>query len=382
MHIVFFWIWIQPCPQDRFGVPLPEEDRMGGSENAIPGHAGVVKGLTAPAATYVPSAALLQGNGPALLRALDRELKHGLLHLVNRGLLPQGLDLTAALAGESNVLHTVAAPLLPAAAKFAGASSVWEAARVYGAASRADARHGVPPGMLRPRVSAQTGSEETDIDGSSASEADTPGSPAPVGRVFNASPENLARSAALLSRPQPAWDELRSTAAQHVADADVAADAAGDEGRTYEQLMDEHSGHFIVIRKGETLDNTPEFASFQRVCEDLWPVVASLLLQIEAICVQYDVPTATVNGRKLAALAEEAEHGAECRLETLLACIDNIHEVAAVLQAPGQRFRGPQGREAAAVVLQAYQRGRLARKVRSGDVTHCTCMGSCTGVPA
>ena len=117
----------------------------------IPAHAGIVKGLNAPPATYIPSAPHLQGNSPALLRALDRELKHGLLHLVNRGLLPQGLDLTAALAGESNVLHTVAAPLLPAQTKFAGASSVMEAAKVYGAASRADARNAVDAGRYAPR---------------------------------------------------------------------------------------------------------------------------------------------------------------------------------------------------------------------------------------
>ena len=139
---------------------------------------------------------------------------------------------------------------------------------------------------------------------------------------------------------------------------------ADDAGRKYEELMDEHSGHYIVIRKGETLDSTPEFESWQRVCAEQWPAVASLLLQIEAICVQYDVPTATVDGRKLAALAEEVDAGVQCRLEALLACIENIQEVAAVLQAPGQRFRGPNGRDAAAVVVQAYLRGRLARRVR------------------
>ncbi|NJR43377.1 MAG: hypothetical protein HC767_12660 [Akkermansiaceae bacterium] len=128
--------------------------------------------------------------------------------------------------------------------------------------------------------------------------------------------------------------------------------------------MDEHSRHYIIIRKGETLDHTPEFESFQRVCAEQWPAVASLLLQIEAICVQYDVPTATVNGKMLSELANEVDLGAVCTLESLLSCIENIQEVAEVLQRPGQRFKGPSGRDAAAVVIQTYQRGYMARLVR------------------
>jgi hypothetical protein len=34
--------------------------------------------------------------------------------------------------------------------------------------------------------------------------------------------------------------------------------------------MDEFSLHQFIIRKGKTLENTPEFASFQRTYKSLW----------------------------------------------------------------------------------------------------------------
>lgn len=369
--------------QDRFGIPVPGEDTASAASDTIPAHnaATIAKGLNAPPAIYVPADAVIHGNSVSLLRCLDRELKHGLMHLVNRGLLPQGIDLTAALSGESNVLHTSSAKLLPAELRHMGASSPWEAARVYGAASRADARHSVAR-VPQQHSQVETGARESDREGDDVFEewqTDDDGSDNPVTAALHGSPEHLARSAAMLSDEH---EDVQMPAA--VSSGDMAGEETCDASRQYEDLMDEHSGHYILIRKGETLDNTPEFESFQRVCAEQWPAVASLLLQIEAICVQYDVPTATVDGKKLSNLADVVTMGATCNLESLLACIENIQEVAEVLQRPGQRFKGPSGRDAAAVVIQTFQRGYMARMVRA--VSHCqlntTSMAcTCVGTP-
>ena len=143
---------------------MPAEDTASDVSDTIPAHSSIVKGLNAPPAIYVPAEAMIHGKSVSLLRCLDRELKHGLVHLVNRGLLPQGIDLTAALSGQSNVLHTSSAKLLPAELRHMGASSPWEAARVYGAASRADARHSVARAPQQP-IREETEARASDGDG-------------------------------------------------------------------------------------------------------------------------------------------------------------------------------------------------------------------------
>eukprot|EP00892_Ulva_mutabilis_P001955 jgi/Ulvmu1/11760/UM008_0174.1 len=145
-----------------------------------------------------------------------------------------------------------------------------------------------------------------------------------------------------------------------------------EEARQYEVLMDDLAAHSVIIRKGEVLDTTPEYESFRRTCGDAWPAVAGVLVQLEAICVQYAVPLATVGGRAVLALGQEVAEAAAAAgggppppplpAERLLACIENIQEVAAVLQRPGQRFRGPHGLAAAVVLIQAFTRGAHARR--------------------
>jgi hypothetical protein len=141
--------------------------------------------------------------------------------------------------------------------------------------------------------------------------------------------------------------------------------------RPYNQLLDDHSAHFIIIRKGVTLDDTPEFESYRRTNLPMWRTLIAMLLQLEAICVQYAVPLATVDGKRLAALCEKTREGHVPPVEQLLACIHNIQEVAAVLRIPGRRFQGPHGGTAAATTIQAHLRGCFVRSVRSQAYVYC-----------
>jgi hypothetical protein len=65
----------------------------------------------------------------------------------------------------------------------------------------------------------------------------------------------------------------------------------------------------------------------------------------QGICTQYAVPLAIINGKQLAELSEEsmARGGEVVPMEDLLGCIKNIQQVAAVLQQPGRRYKGPTG---------------------------------------
>jgi hypothetical protein len=140
------------------------------------------------------------------------------------------------------------------------------------------------------------------------------------------------------------------------------ANAAGP-ARHFNALMDTFSLHEFMIRKGQTIRDTPEFESYRRSFEDVWQVVEGLMRHLESICLQYAVPLAIVNGKSLADLAVQVQRGGyQPQMEDLLVCLSNIQEVAGVLKQPGQRFQGPAGAEVAATAIQSAFRGHLARR--------------------
>lgn len=482
--------------QTRYGIPFSSQTTPQGHANTA-ASSGLVRGSTAAAPNPLPRSTAnfnTHDYTAALLTCLDHEVKRGLLHLSNRGLLPPCADITSALTGQSNVLHTQAMHLLPHEDRFIASPGVHEAAKEYGLYSRVSARRfkaaqatqeeaaalsATPPNtapgpqQFPARDHSDSGSSS---GGSSAGTSDaaqtddlgahTPGHPAPThgsrkhtpaagsaGRpprgptatraCAAADPVVVTRLAADAKQgsvamgdadvgpeqdqgchggPREAetargapgavrfagqlevessWEALGHdgssagppgavSSASGIIDVGVggacgggggpalhsAGDAAaavdGADMRHYEDLMDDLSAHHVIIRKGQVLNATPEYQSFQRTCGDAWPAVAAVLLQLEAICVQYAVPLATVFGARVLELGQEAAAagggaGAAPALtvERLLGCIENIQEVALVLQQPGQRFRGPNGRAAAVVLIQAFMRGLHARRVRT-----------------
>ena len=76
----------------------------------------------------------------------------------------------------------------------------------------------------------------------------------------------------------------------------------------------------------------------------------------QGICVQYAVPLAIINGKQLAELSMEsmAMGGEPVPMEDLLSCVKNIQQVAAVLQQPGRRYKGPGGTSAVRPYIPQY----------------------------
>lgn len=102
-------------------------------------------------------------------------------------------------------------------------------------------------------------------------------------------------------------------------------------------LMDDHSLHHIMIRRGTVVDTTPEFASFHRTYTDIWPPVADIILQLEGICSHYAIPIAVLDGRAIADTVKVTLGiGEPCPMEDLLSCVVNIQEVALILKQPGR----------------------------------------------
>jgi hypothetical protein len=375
-----------------------------------------------------------------LLDFVDREIRYGLCHLVNRGIVSPESNLTTAMTGANSVLHTVQAPLLPPelrrlqlaapppATMPSRPAAAQQATCVGRTAAAATPRedcgpdeqpaaaalpcdvtlgghgngHGSQRGSATGDASTGGGGLHSAAEGAvrpypaqrSADEAGSASGDGPTPRASSRppSPRRAGSSASLQASTDASEAPFAGSTAQvsavlgAVADAqegapelntNAAAAGAGADGavasetqahamataREYEQLMDDHSAHLVIIRQGVTLDSTPEFESFQRTHLDHWPTLALLLLQLEGICTQYVVPLATVDGKALAALAAHLVPGQMPQMDALLACVTNIQEVAEVLQMPGRRFRGPNGQAAAATCIQAHMRGHLGRKV-------------------
>lgn len=114
------------------------------------------------------------------------------------------------------------------------------------------------------------------------------------------------------------------------------------------------------------LEDTPEFSSYRRTYEPLWPVISALTQQLAALCKQYAIPLAVVDGKALADLAHGVlDAGIAPQMQDLLVCVSNIQEVAALLRQPGRRFMGGEGPVAAATTIQAAWRGHMARRKHS-----------------
>ena len=159
------------------------------------------------------------------------------------------------------------------------------------------------------------------------------------------------------SSPRPSawgmdWDESTGEFAEHD------TGPAADEQRGFNQIMDDHSLHEFIIRRGKTLDTTPEFESYQRAYAAEWAGgVAPLVRQLEAICARFAVPIAVVDGKALALCAEAVEirgDGPESRVDELLQCLVNVDTVSPLITFGGN--------ERAAVTVQRHARGMLGRK--------------------
>lgn len=134
------------------------------------------------------------------------------------------------------------------------------------------------------------------------------------------------------------------------------ADAKRDDTRTYTQLLDLYSMHEFIIRKGKTLRNTPEFASFKRHYSASWGEVEGLIEALEELLATYGVELAYVDGKRLAQLASYQAPDLVTPQE-LVQCIANAEEVTPIVADPSRPYHfGPRRHHVAATKIQATWR--------------------------
>jgi IQ domain-containing protein H len=121
--------------------------------------------------------------------------------------------------------------------------------------------------------------------------------------------------------------------------------------RGYEELMDTFSSHLFIIRKGQTLDTTPEFISFQRTYLGIWSKILPGIKALESMLSTFKVPKAIADGKKLVDLI-----GKKYKEEELLDCIVNKEEVREFIKIPRIQYQGQFGKAKAAVKIQSVWR--------------------------
>lgn len=133
-------------------------------------------------------------------------------------------------------------------------------------------------------------------------------------------------------------------------------DLSREDPRTYTELLDLYSMHEFIIRKGKTLRNTPEFASFKRHYIASWGSIESLIEVLETFLSRYGVELAYVDGKKVATLAS-FHIGRLITTEDLLDLIANSEDVEPLLDDLAYQYRyGSKGNHRAATKIQSAWR--------------------------
>mmetsp|Transcript_30 Transcript_30/g.78 ORF Transcript_30/g.78 Transcript_30/m.78 type:complete len:1089 (+) Transcript_30:71-3337(+) len=135
---------------------------------------------------------------------------------------------------------------------------------------------------------------------------------------------------------------------------------AVDDPRGYNELLDTFSLHQFIIRRGETLHSTPEFQSFKRKFGPVWGRITDVIGLLERLLSRFVVPIAYIDGNRVVHLSEDDYRVPS--IDDLLSCIVNVDQVLSVVQVPGRRFKGSNGRENATLALQSCWRGHVVRK--------------------
>jgi len=254
-------------------------------------------------------------NDPTSIPPISEEeaAKGGIYELVNRGFVGSDADITAAL---------------PLAMMSTGAAPVHEWHEQFVRSSTYVSPFGFDASNLK---------------------LDVPQRPAPSQPM----PEP-ASSPVLEEKPQ---QELQLSVEREPSP--VPEDRETEAPRSYNEIMDEFSLHQFIIRKGKTLD-TPEFQSFIRSQQANWGRISELIHSLEDLLAHYAVPLAYVDGRKLAALAEDELSNPT--LDELLDTLVNQNQVRTLVAVPGRRFTSVDKETAAATLIQATGRMYIARK--------------------
>ncbi|XP_013917566.1 PREDICTED: IQ domain-containing protein H [Thamnophis sirtalis] len=118
----------------------------------------------------------------------------------------------------------------------------------------------------------------------------------------------------------------------------------------------------IPVCKGVLDYAASDLAQFKQYCCLLWGNVFTFLQQVEALMKDYAVPLAIVLGKKVMDLVPDFELSQRATREEILSVLKNVSTVQRFLKQPGRRYKAQNGREKAAIKIQATWKCYKLRK--------------------
>ncbi len=123
----------------------------------------------------------------------------------------------------------------------------------------------------------------------------------------------------------------------------------------------------FTIAEGQIDPEDPDYCRFKKQYCLYWGAMVEALDQLQRMLLDFAVPLAWVCGERLAVCVQSGElnwrdgRGRRTHVEKLLSVLENGDEVWDLMCQPGQRYKGIDGHQAAAVCIQTCWRRCSAR---------------------
>lgn len=247
--------------------------------------------------TFQKQSNLDYSNAPCIS---EDDISKGMFNLINRGIIPKDVDLTPAFERGAPPLHNKAISLYPSALKN----------------EKVFISSGLPE---NPHIKYDFTAVETS----------------------RYEPNFMKRSKLQLIEPIVERPAIKDTPISKKVDRKI-------DPREYNELMDTFSSHFFIIRKGATLDTTPEFLSYSRTYEFDWDRIRSLIKLMEDFTKRHKLVKVTIDGKKLAEIKVRRVSD-----EDLIQCIVDYEHLLKSIKMPKLHYRTKNGHELAAAKIQA-----------------------------
>uniref|UniRef100_F6YCE4 IQCH-like ATP-grasp domain-containing protein n=1 Tax=Ciona intestinalis TaxID=7719 RepID=F6YCE4_CIOIN len=123
------------------------------------------------------------------------------------------------------------------------------------------------------------------------------------------------------------------------------------------QPLKSGQGYSFFITSGNLpRSGDPEFSAFHQRYLLQWGSVITMVAKLQKVLQDYAIPTAYVNGDRLAELSRHYELEYQPTRDELLTVLENYEDVLAMISTPGRRFLGTDGRYIAVSKIQATWR--------------------------